>query len=370
VGDAVYTAGFPKREGFLFGQGEAQAVVNKRLVGDGGGYTVIYDAPTLPGMSGGGAFNSEGRLVAIHGQGDKFTENTEAVTEADSNYAKAEANSKIGFNRGIPIRWVVQGLGEGGIVVGNRRLPRAVQERVVAAATADEFFIAGFNKFIEPGADVRGGREEAVRQLSRAIILNPKYTTAYFTRAYINRLLLNFSAALADYNQVIALNPKHQEAYNNRGNLKSQTLNDPKGALADYNQAIFLNPSYAIAYINRGALKHQKLNDPQGALADYNQAISLNPKYSGEVYSNRGALKEGYLNDPQGALADYNQAIALNPKLADTYINRGALKYNKLNDRPGGIADLRIGYRLHRAQGNTARAQVILDVLRQLGVSE
>jgi serine protease Do len=37
VDDAVYTAGFPKGQGWLFGSGKAQAVVNKRLLGDRGG---------------------------------------------------------------------------------------------------------------------------------------------------------------------------------------------------------------------------------------------------------------------------------------------------------------------------------------------
>jgi tetratricopeptide (TPR) repeat protein len=443
VADAVYTAGFPQGQGWLFGQGEAQAVVNKRLVGDKGGYTVVYNAETLPGMSGGGAFNSEGRLVAIHGQGDRFTDNT----EAGASYIKAEVNSKIGYNRGVPIRWVVQGLGEKGIVVGNRRLPRAVQEGAVAAGTADEFFIAGFNKFVDPGenvSEVREGREDAVRQLSRAIALNPKYSVAYFIRAYVNAALGNYSpsladydkaialnpkssgayynrgnlkknqfndpqGALADYNQAIALSPNYAEAYNNRGNLKDD-LNDLQGALADYNQAIALNPKYVEAYLNRGGVKHTKLNDPQGALADYNKVIALNPKLAAayynrgllkadklndspgaladfnqaiwlgqrsaialnlaEAYYSRGLLKADKLNDLQGALADYNQAIVLNPKYADAYNNRGILKYLKLKDRPGAIADLQTAARLYRSQGNTARAQEILDALRQLGVSE
>jgi Tfp pilus assembly protein PilF len=400
AGDALYTAGFPKGQGFLFGKGETQAVVNKRLVEDKGGYTVIYNAETLPGMSGGGAFNSEGRLVAIHGQGDRWTANT----EAGSRYVRAEVNSKIGYNRGIPIRWVVQGLGERGIVVGNRNrtLPRAVEEGAVAAATADEFFVSGFNKLVEPGGDARGGREEAVRQFSRAIALNPKYTIAYFMRAYVNEDLGNYSPSLADYSQVIALKPNFSEAYLNRGNLKDKLndspgaladynraialnpklvgayinrgnlkdkLNDPKGALADYNQVITLNPKYAEAYNNRGSLKAGKLNDPPGALADYNQAITINPKYA-EAYYNRGNLKANELNDPQKALADYNQAIILNLNFAEAYFNRGLLKLNKLSDRPGAIADLRIAARLYRSQGNTATAQRILDILRQIGVSE
>ncbi len=239
---------------------------------------------------------------------------------------------------------------------------------------------------------------------NQAISLNPKDAEAYNNRGFLKAYKLNDSqGALADYNQAISLNPQYANAYYNRGVLKHQKLNDPKGALVDYNQAISLNPQYANAYYNRAILKKEKLKDFQGALADYNQAISLNPE-DAEVYNNRGLLKADKLNDPQGALADYNQAISLNPQYANAYVNRGnlkddlndpkgaladhnqaialkpkdanayhnrgALKYNELNDRPGGIADLRTAAQLYRSQGNTAKAQQIMDALRQLGVSE
>jgi tetratricopeptide (TPR) repeat protein len=335
VEDAVYTAGFPKGQGWLFGSGKAQAVVNKRLVGDRGGYTVVYNAETLPGMSGGGAFDRDGRLVAVHGVGDRYTNNTQAE-EVASNAVKREVNSKIGYNRGIPVRWVVQSLGESGIVVGNRK-PLSRVGNPTVAATADEFFIAGFNKFVDPGEDFQAGRRESLAQFNRAVALNLRYTIAYFLRAYVKDQLNDPQGTLADYNQAISLNPKFAAAYHNRGLLKYEKLNDPQGALADLNQAISLNPKYAPIYYNRGILKVEKLNDSQGALADYNQAISLNPNYA-PAYGNRGNLKND-LNDSKGALADYNQAISLNPKFASTYNSRGVLKYEKLNDPQGALAD-------------------------------
>jgi serine protease Do len=116
--DDVYTAGFPlEQPGFTFGKGKAIAVVNSRLKNkkgdnvDGGGYSIVYDAPTLPGMSGGGVFDGNGQLVAIHGQGDKYKENTEIDD-------KSRVDSKIGYNRGIPVRWLVQNLAEIGINLG------------------------------------------------------------------------------------------------------------------------------------------------------------------------------------------------------------------------------------------------------------
>jgi tetratricopeptide (TPR) repeat protein len=338
VGAAVYTAGFPKGQGFLFGAGDAKAVVNKRLTGDKGGYTIVYDAETLPGMSGGGAFDNNGRLVAVHGVGDRYTENTE-TEEVSSNIAKAEVNSKIGYNRGIPVRWVVQNLGELGILVGNRRpLNQNRIENPAGVATADAYFIAGFNKWVEPGADFRSGRKAAVAQFSQAIKLNSRYTAAYFMRAIVQDQLKAYSQALADFNKAIALNPKFAKAYYNRALLKDEKLNDIQGALADYNKAIALNPKFAKSYNNRALLKYQKLNDISGALADFNQAISLNPQYA-LAYNNRGGLKEDKLNDMQGALADYNKAIALNPKFAKSYNNRALLKYQLLNDPRGALAD-------------------------------
>jgi tetratricopeptide (TPR) repeat protein len=364
--DNVYTAGFPAEEpGFAFGEGETIAVVNKRLIGDGGGYTIIYNAFTLPGMSGGGVFDENGQLVAIHGQGDRFGENTELV---DNNQSRA--GNKIGLNRGIPVRWLTQNLPKLGIDLGGGSSISGIRAaRQQLPNTADEYFIAGFNKFVEPGNNVLAGKRLAVQQFSKAIQLNPKYEYAYIMRAITYEQINEFQKSLSDHNQAIIINPKSSEAYNNRANLKYTKLNDTRGALADYNQAIIINPKYYEAYYNRAILKTEKLNDIRGALADYNQAIIINPKYS-EAYYNRAILKYKKLNDIQGALADCNQAIIINPKFPEAYINRAILKYAELNDRAGAIQDLRQAARLFREQGNTKNYQVTIEALQQLGATE
>jgi tetratricopeptide (TPR) repeat protein len=341
--DEVFTAGFPEvSRQFGFGQGEAIAVVNRRIKGDRGGYSVVYDSPTLPGMSGGGVFNRDGDLVAIHGQGDRY----KSGTEIDNN-GNSRVGEKIGLNRGIPIRWLIQELGERGMIVGGKRALSAIR----AASTqlpevADEYFILGFNKWVDPGTDITAGKREAIGSFTKAIQLNSQYYHAYYMRAYAHYQIGEARNALADYDRAIALNPNYTNAYNNRGALKDEKLNDPQGALADYNQALALNPNDAEVYSNRGNLKQEKLNDPQGALADYNQAISLQERSVNALnlnlagfYVNRGNLKYKKLNDFQGALADFNQAIALNSNLAGAYVNRGILKYQNLNDPLGALAD-------------------------------
>jgi tetratricopeptide (TPR) repeat protein len=354
VEDAVYTAGFPfEQPGFTFGEGVAIAVVNKRLTGDKGGYTIAYNAFTLPGMSGGGVFDGNGQLVAIHGYGDRFRENTEIDN-------KSRVDSKVGLNRGIPIRWLVQNLAEVGINLGTSLSITGIRDaRFQVPATADEYFISGFNTLVEPGDNVVAGKQQAVQEFSKAIRLNPKYQYAYFARAVAYKQLNEVQGALVDYNQFILLNPKNSSVYNNRAILKDDNLNDVQGALADYNQAILLNPKYSEAYNNRAILKKDKLNDIQGALTDFNQAILLNPKYS-NAYNNRAVLKIDKPNDIQGALADYNQAILLNPEYSEAYNNRAVLKYLKLNDIQGALTDFNQAILLNPKYSNAYNNRGIL----------
>jgi tetratricopeptide (TPR) repeat protein len=330
--DIVYTAGFPAEEpGFTFGEGDAIAVVNKRLNGDSGGYTVIYNAPTLPGMSGSGVFDLNGQLVAIHGQGDRYKENTDIDD-------KSRTGSKIGINRGIPMRWLVKNLAEIGIKVGtDNSIYTSKDTSSKVPTSADEYFITGFNKFVDPGDNIAAGKQQAIQDFIAAIRLNPNYQYAYFVRALAYEQVQDFSQSLSDFNQAILLDPKYSTAYNNRAILKYK-MNDNQGSLADFNQAILLSPKYFLAYNNRGLLKHLRLDDSQGALADYNQAIVIKPKYF-LAYNNRANLKYLKLNDNQGALDDYNQAIVINPKYFEAYYNRAILKTEKLNDIQGAIAD-------------------------------
>jgi S1-C subfamily serine protease/Tfp pilus assembly protein PilF len=363
IADKVYTAGFPLGQpGFNFYRGEAIAVVNKRLTIDSGGYTVIYSASTLPGMSGGGVFNNNGQLVAIHGRGDRYTNNTEIDD-------KSRVNSKIGYNRGIPIRWLVKSLAEVGINLGSGSISRIRASRQEIPASADEYFIAGFNKFVDPGDNIKAGKQQAIQDFSAAIRLNSQYAAAYFMRAYIYKELQNFQAALKDYDQSISLNPQFFEAYFNRAILKNDDLNDFSGALSDYNQAISIDPNFSATYNNRAILRSNQFNDLPGALNDYNRAISIDPQDS-DLYYNRAILKDRKLNDVSGALEDYNQAIILNPKYAQAYGNRAILKAKKLRDRDGAIQDFRQAAQLFRERGDTESVARAIDALRQLGATE
>lgn len=89
IGTDIFVAGFPAVFGkkgadrdFAFTGG--RIVFNQNLRN---GYSLVYDANTLTGNSGGGVFDINGNLVAIHGLADA---------------------TKSGFNAGIPIKTYLQ----------------------------------------------------------------------------------------------------------------------------------------------------------------------------------------------------------------------------------------------------------------------
>jgi tetratricopeptide (TPR) repeat protein len=358
--DTVYTAGFPfKKPSFTFGQGEAMAIASHRLTGDRGGYGIIYDSRTLPGMSGSGVFDREGKLVAIHGLGDRFQKGTDA-----RNY---RVGIKTGFNRGISASLLLQGLSKAGIKIGNS-LPDAASPS--DPSTADEHFITGYNIFLNPGDDVEAGKQLAVKEFTEAVKLNPKYEMAYFMRAITYDQLHEYKSALSDYDRTIEIDPKDADNYYVRAILKidSPNIRDYKGALVDLDRAIALNPKHANAYDQRATLKEKHLNDNSGALADYTKAIALNPRYA-FAYLKRANLKKD-LQDYQGSESDYSQAIKIDPKYASAYFNRAGLRRVKLKNRAGAIADYRQAIKFYRAQGDTNLADFANKMLESMGATE
>ena len=70
-----------------------------------------------------------------------------------------------------------------------------------------------------------------------------------------------------------------------------------------------------------------------------------------------------YLEQHQKAIADFNQALRLNSNFADAYSGRG-FAYLVLGESQKAIADLQKAANLFQQQGNTAKAQQILDALK------
>ncbi len=87
--------------------------------------------------------------------------------------------------------------------------------------------------------------------------------------------------AIRNYSLAVSLNPGHIQALNNRG-IMLGTLGDFEGSLNDFNEAIRLKPGYAEAFYNRGIVFYQ-VNKYEEACKDWQHAAWLEFRQAEEV---------------------------------------------------------------------------------------
>ncbi|MEG4281880.1 tetratricopeptide repeat-containing serine protease family protein [Microcoleus sp. A006_D1] len=328
--------------------------VTSRIPNHPQGYNLRYNAITKGGMSGGPVFDGEGRVVGVHGEGDR---DYDPVT--DGKVRTGLAFTKTGFNSAVPINTFIAKLSEAGLnrsaLLINTSPTANAPLKLNNPQDAKTYYVRGLTRFD------RGDAPGAVADFTKAIQTQSDYVEAYFYRGLAYFDLREIPRSIADYSRAIALNGSYLDAYYNRG-LVLSAMGDKPGAIADYTQVIRQDRNFAAAYNNRGVALSD-LGDQKGAIDDFNQALQINPGRA-NTYFNRG-LALFRINNDRSALADYTQAIQLNPSYAKAYANRG-ITLVRMGDTKGAIADLQQAARLFRAQGMNADAQKALDLIGQL----
>jgi len=361
VGTEIFVFGYPAIPPSRKDQTERNfefvpGYVTSRLPTHSDGYTLRYNAVTKGGMSGGPVFDGEGRVVGVHGEGDR---DYDRVTDRDRKVITGLALTKTGFNSAIPINTFLAKLSDAGLnrsaLLVNTSTAANAPLKLNNPQDAKTYYVRGLTRFDQ--GDLSG----AVADFNQAIQTQSDYSEAYFYRALAYFDLKQMPKSIADYSKAIALNAGYVDAYYNRG-LVLSVMGDKPGAIADYTQVIRLDRNFAAAYNNRG-LALSDLGDQKGAIDDFNQALQINPGRA-NTYFNRG-LALFRINNDRSALADYTQAIQLNPNYAKAYANRG-ITLARMRDTKGAIADLQQAARLFRAQGMNADAQKALDLIGQL----
>lgn len=201
----------------------------------------------------------------------------------------------------------------------------------------------------------RGGIEEGLRYLDRAIAADNRIARSYFNRGVLFEQMKRFPEALDNYNQCIARDKIFALAHNGRAYVLTQ-MGRLDEAMHTYQQIINLFPSYADGYFNLGNLLHRTKRYNE-ALTQFDTAIKMGPP-SAAYHNNKGVvyqvlnrwaeaadcfrkaimLKPDYahacnnlgvvlreLGQFDEALASYNKAIAIDPHFADPLSNKGIL---------------------------------------------
>ncbi|NEQ71611.1 MAG: serine protease [Okeania sp. SIO2C9] len=217
IGSQIYVFGYPATGG-LFSTERAPelspGLITSRPKSRPEGYTLRYQAVTWSGMSGGPVFDSDGRVIGIHGQGE---------------FGFAQTNSgdvapiKTGFNAAVPINSFIRKLSDAGINPSDLILDDtptfSSPVSTINPQSAEALYFRGISYLDQ------GDAWEAIANFNRALKKQPNNTPEiYFNMGIARSLLVNPHEItrnpnpIKDYTKAIELNPGYADAYYNRAN--------------------------------------------------------------------------------------------------------------------------------------------------------
>jgi protein O-mannosyl-transferase len=122
----------------------------------------------------------------------------------------------------------------------------------------------------------KGDRDQALKKLERARVLEPKNNKAILYSAHIHAEQEAWAEAESLYRELIQKNPDMPRFYihlavflGNRDRIKE--------SLGLLNQVLERDPNFGLAYYNRGVFL-DRVGDSEGALRDYQKAVTLEPE--------------------------------------------------------------------------------------------
>lgn len=332
-------------------------------------YGLVYTNLTAQGMSGGGVFDSQGRLIGIHGRADgRSISETGIIDELyleEERAAQAFQQFKIGYSLGISTETILRLAAEQGIQLGatvessppplltSIDLQRSWRPSTGVSPDSVLHYLTLGNQLWRIGLV-----NEAQANFDRAMALKPDFYVTPFAKGFVYGFSKEFDNALTYCNQSIELSDAfiqqnsdrfsnqfhgYYEAWRCRAGALGYLGQFP-GALTALNQAIeiqnelikdetqrrvspgdrrgFLNPS---DFDTQGELL-LALQQYQGALRSFNRAIELRENYNlapSPLTLNSRGLTLLNMNQPEAALTEFQDALALDPGYATAWTNQG-----------------------------------------------
>ncbi|MFO7658524.1 MAG: tetratricopeptide repeat protein [Bacteroidales bacterium] len=150
-----------------------------------------------------------------------------------------------------------------------------------------------------------GNLDAAITDLEYSLRIDP-YNP--IIQAEVERLKVNISNKIEEYNRIISSNPNNSTVLCNRGKLLC-TVGKYSEALIDLNMAIAIEQSLTEAFQNRGTV-YFFLKDYQNAINDFSTVIKQRPNHVLAYYS-RGSCFTA-INNKKQACKDFQTAANLN----------------------------------------------------------
>ena len=355
IGSRIFVSGFPasqERRGVERDRQFSPGFVSSRPPNRDRGYTMIYNAETWGGMSGGPVFDIEGRVVGIHGTGES---GSSLVSESGE-----QQIIKTGFNGAIPINTFLGMSNRVNFDVASLTIDNSAPSEnstgwVENPSESIDYNNRGLLRFGD------GMLAQALADFDKAIELDRHSAEVYFNRGNVYFYQGDFGKAISDFDRAIEIDPDSSLAYGNRAIAYVRQRNY-RGAIADWTWTIENGRSDVDTYFNR-ALAYARLREWSAAANDATEAISFDPGYA-KAYNLRGDARTE-LGDLAGAMEDYTQALDRDPSYAIAYNNRAAL-FALQGDKQGACQDLEQAAQLLLEQGNTTQSDLVLDNIDRL----
>lgn len=154
------------------------------------------------------------------------------------------------------------------------------------------------------------------RAIASGKLAGSELESAYYERGLAYRILRRSDEAIRDLSRTIEINPRNTWSYVARGHAYADKKDFPR-AFKDQEAAIKLEPS-AVTYTGR-AIDLMAAGAYDLAIADLNEALRRDEKYFyGYLYRGDANRRKG---DFDAAQADYRKALELRPN--DDFARRG-----------------------------------------------
>jgi Flp pilus assembly protein TadD len=278
VGERVYAIGAPEGLELTFSEGVISAL---RDFSDG--RVIQTTAPISHGSSGGGLFDTQGRLVGITSAG---------IIEGQN------------LNFAVPGEWVLA-------LEQSPALTSPAGQSSEAARQALQWTLLCFDYF------QRKQYPEAAKACREAIRLKPDFAEAWFSLGSVYGKLGQFQQALEAFKEAIRLKPDDVGAWTNLGRTYLG-LGQLQQAVEALKEAIRLKPDDAAAWYGLGLI-YLNLGQLQQAVEALKEAIRLKPD-DAAAWQSLGSAYSG-LGNRAKVMEVYQQLKALDPDRAQKFFN-------------------------------------------------
>jgi tetratricopeptide (TPR) repeat protein len=257
-GDQLFSSGFTKGDEWNFYEGKLIANSLKKLTS--GGHDLLHNAKTIPGMSGGGIYNTKGELICINSQNEELLSTSSCV----------------------PITFY-------------REFDPQIEK------VASELYLLGKKEYYNRNY------KKAIEYLSQAVAKDPTFAEAYFLRGECYYIQSNHKLAIKSYGKAIAINPNMVEAHMEQGKSHYH-LSSYSSALTSFQKVSEIKPKDPLALQWQGLVLYEQEKYDQaieilGRSATLDESSEYTYELLGKSYERNDQIEQ--------ALVSYSRAIEI-----------------------------------------------------------